>query len=185
MWNIRWRECGQISFHIVTIGNNISQCAFAHYFTFGNAEYFTWKTCKFMLLYLQKGGVIMADSKLRNLSTDIFAFRRVICPSARDICFASDMPAGVSGEYNITKTAGFNITFCASKIYHSVVDGISLKTNDYVRVWIHTQNFRKYLFHRQKLHLHFCIWSFFVYKYLSKNDKFILTNEKQCDKMVM
>ena len=83
----------------------------------------------------------------RNLSFSvIFAFRRVICPSARDICFASDMPAGVSGEYNITETPDFNITFCASKIYHSVVDGISLKTNDYVRVRIHTKKQQKYLF---------------------------------------
>ena len=40
------------------------------------------------------------------------------------------MPAGVSGEYNITETAGFNITFCASKIYPSIVDGISLKITD-------------------------------------------------------
>ena len=40
------------------------------------------------------------------------------------------MPAGVNGEYNITETIGFNITFCASKIYHSGVDGISLKTTD-------------------------------------------------------
>ena len=76
----------------------------------------------------------------------IFAFRRVICPSARDICFASDMPAGGSGENNITETTGFNITFCASKIYHSVVDGISLKTNDYVRVRIHTQNGKNIFF---------------------------------------
>ena len=34
---------------------------------------------------------------------------------ASDICFASDMPAGVRGEYNITETAGFNITFCIAK----------------------------------------------------------------------
>ena len=40
------------------------------------------------------------------------------------------MPAGVRGEYNITETAGFNITFCASKIYPSIVDGISLKITD-------------------------------------------------------
>ena len=31
------------------------------------------------------------------------------------ICFASDMPAGVRGEYNITETVGFNITFCVAK----------------------------------------------------------------------
>ena len=36
-------------------------------------------------------------------------------PLVRDICFASDMPAGVSGEYNITETIGFNITFCVAK----------------------------------------------------------------------
>ena len=36
-------------------------------------------------------------------------------PSVRDICFASDMPAGVRGEYNITETVGFNITFCVAK----------------------------------------------------------------------
>ena len=31
-------------------------------------------------------------------------------PSVRDICFASDMPAGVCGEYNITAFAKRNIT---------------------------------------------------------------------------
>ena len=36
-------------------------------------------------------------------------------PSVRDICFASDMPVGVRGEYNITETVGFNITFCVAK----------------------------------------------------------------------
>ena len=49
------------------------------------------------------------------------------------------------GEYNITETAGINITFSKRK-YHSVEDGISLKTNCYVRVRIHTQNWQKYLF---------------------------------------
>ncbi len=46
----------------------------------------------------------------RNLSFSvIFALLRVVCTSFGDICFASDMPAGVWGVYNITETAGFNI----------------------------------------------------------------------------
>ena len=57
-------------------------------------------------------------------------------PSVRDICFASDMPAGIRGEYNITLLQylaygevckAYHIL--RSKIYHSVEDGISLKTN--------------------------------------------------------
>ena len=54
----------------------------------------------------------------------------------RDIYFASDIPAGVRSEYNITKAEGFNITFYVSKIYHSVEDGISLKTSDFTEVQI-------------------------------------------------
>ena len=69
----------------------------------------------------------------------IFALRRAILLRSDIRLKPSDMPAGVRGEYNITETAGFNITFCASKIYHSGADGISLRTNDYVRVRIHTQ----------------------------------------------
>ena len=85
-----------------------------------------------------------APAKKRQVSTETCRFQlyspfgELYAPSVRDICFASDMPAGVRGEYNITKSEGFYITFCASKIYHSVEDGISLKTNDYVRVRIHT-----------------------------------------------
>ena len=70
LWNICFANVKGEFYFTLRRRSNISQCAIAHYFTFGNAEYFTWKTCKFMLLYLQKGGVIMADSKLRNLSTD-------------------------------------------------------------------------------------------------------------------
>ena len=60
--------------------------------------------------------------------------RRVILLRSDIRLTPSDMPAGVRGEYNITETAGFNITFCRSKIYHSVEDGISLKTNNFVSV---------------------------------------------------
>ena len=42
-------------------------------------------------------------------------YGELYAPSVRDICFASDMPAGVRGEYNITETVGFNITFCVAK----------------------------------------------------------------------
>ena len=42
-------------------------------------------------------------------------YGELYAPSVRDICFASDMPTGVRGEYNITETAGFNITFCKAK----------------------------------------------------------------------
>ena len=50
LWNIcsanvkySLRECGQISFHIATDGSNISQCAIAHYFTFGGRRIFHLK----------------------------------------------------------------------------------------------------------------------------------------------
>ena len=74
-------------------------------------------------------------TRKRQVSTETCRFQlyspygELYAPLVRDICFASDMPAGVSGEYNITKSEGFYITFCESKIYHSVEDGISLKTN--------------------------------------------------------
>ena len=42
-------------------------------------------------------------------------YGELYAPSVRDICFASDMPAGVRGEYNITKSEGFYITFCVAK----------------------------------------------------------------------
>jgi len=64
-------------------------------------------------------------------------YGELYAPSVRDICFASDMPAGVRGEYNIAETAGFNIAFAKQK-YHSVEDGISLKNVCDVRVQIHT-----------------------------------------------
>ena len=57
----------------------------------------------------------------RQVSTETCRFQlyspygELYAPSVRDICFASDMPAGVSGEYNITETVGFNITFCVAK----------------------------------------------------------------------
>ena len=82
----------------------------------------------------------------RNLSFSvIFALRRVICTFGARYCFAGDMPAGMRGEYNITETAGFNITFCTSKIYHSAADGISQKTNRFTRVRIHAQVDGKYV----------------------------------------
>ena len=65
------------------------------------------------------------------------------------ICFTSDMPAGVSGEYNITETAGFNIAFCASKIYHSVVDGISPKI--YPSIGLRENQWRGFLSKGQKV----------------------------------
>jgi len=63
----------------------------------------------------------------------IFALRRVILLrsdirlSPSDIRFAS-----FGGEYNITETAGFNITFSKRK-YHFVEDGISLNRDNFVK----------------------------------------------------
>ena len=61
------------------------------------------------------------EPRKRQVSTETCRFQlyspygELYAPSVRDICFASDMPASVRGEYNITKTAGFNITFCVAK----------------------------------------------------------------------
>ena len=60
-------------------------------------------------------------TRKRQVSTETCRFQlyspcgELYAPSVRDICFASDMPAGVRGEYNITETVGFNITFCVAK----------------------------------------------------------------------
>ena len=60
-------------------------------------------------------------ARKRQVSTETCRFQlyspygELYAPSVRDICFASDMPAGVRGEYNITETVGFNITFCVAK----------------------------------------------------------------------
>ncbi|MBQ7935541.1 MAG: hypothetical protein IJ333_04255, partial [Clostridia bacterium] len=75
----------------------------------------------------------------RQVSTETCRFQlyspygELYAPSVRDICFASDMPAGVRGEYNITETLGFNITFAMQK-YHSDEVGISLKTQKLQRL---------------------------------------------------
>ena len=65
-------------------------------------------------LDLGSSGVICAGSspvtrtRKRQVSTETCRFQlyspygELYAPSVRDICFASDMPAGVSGEYNIT-----------------------------------------------------------------------------------
>ena len=61
------------------------------------------------------------SARKRQASTETCRFQlyspygELYAPSVRDICFASDMPAGVRGEYNITETVGFNITFCVAK----------------------------------------------------------------------
>ena len=44
MWNIRWCECGQISFHVATARSNISQFPKEIISHSAGAEYFTWKT---------------------------------------------------------------------------------------------------------------------------------------------
>ena len=68
-----------------------------------------------------RGSSPFASTRKRQIPTGICRFQlyspcgELYAPSVRDICFASDMPAGVRGEYNITETAGFNITFCAAK----------------------------------------------------------------------
>ena len=62
-----------------------------------------------------------SSTRKRQVSTETCRFQlyspygELYAPSVRDICFASDMPAGVRGEYNITETVGFNITFCVAK----------------------------------------------------------------------
>ena len=64
---------------------------------------------------------LAVSARKRQVSTETCRFQlyspygELYAPSVRDICFASDMPAGVRGEYNITKTVGFNITFCVAK----------------------------------------------------------------------
>jgi len=61
------------------------------------------------------------SARKRQVSTETCRFQlyspygELYAPLVRDICFASDTPAGVRGEYNITETAGFNITFCVAK----------------------------------------------------------------------
>ena len=73
----------------------------------------------FSYLYLRT--VILLFRRKRQVSTETCRFQlyspygELYAPSVRDICFASDMPAGVRGEYNITETVGFNITFCVAK----------------------------------------------------------------------
>ena len=63
----------------------------------------------------------VARTRKRQVSVETCRFQlyspygELYAPSVRDICFASDMPAGVRGEYNITETVGFNITFCVAK----------------------------------------------------------------------
>ena len=65
--------------------------------------------------------VLSPAPKKRQVSTETCRFQlyspygELYALSVRDICFASDMPAGVRGEYNITETVGFNITFCVAK----------------------------------------------------------------------
>ncbi|MBQ4612312.1 MAG: hypothetical protein IJB26_02040, partial [Clostridia bacterium] len=62
-----------------------------------------------------------SPTRKRQVSTETCRFKlyspygELYAPSVRDICFASDMPAGVRDEYNITETVGFNITFCVAK----------------------------------------------------------------------
>ena len=63
-----------------------------------------------------------SSARKRQVSTEACRFQlyspygELYAPSVRDICFASDMPAGVRGEYNITETVGFNIT-----IAHAII----------------------------------------------------------------
>ena len=74
-----------------------------------------------------------APARKRQVSTETCRFQlyspygELYAPSVRDICFASDMPAGVRGEYNITLLQylaygevckAYHIL--RSKIYHSV-----------------------------------------------------------------
>ena len=72
--------------------------------------------CEFTLDYYNA-----TPTRKRQVSTETCRFQlyspygELYAPSVRDICFASDMPAGVRGEYNITETVGFNITFCVAK----------------------------------------------------------------------
>ena len=67
------------------------------------------------------GSTPVIPARKRQVSTETCRFQlyspygELYAPSVRDICFASDMPAGVRGEYNITETVGFNITFCVAK----------------------------------------------------------------------
>ena len=85
------------------------------------------------------GSSPVVPTRKRQVSTETCRFQlyspfgELYAPSVRDICFASDMPAGVRGEYfsaryillrrmtvlctllNITEIAGFNITFCIAK----------------------------------------------------------------------
>jgi hypothetical protein len=69
----------------------------------------------------QAGKSFHLHHEKRQVSTETCRFQlyspygELYAPSVRDICFASDMPAGVRGEYNITETVGFNITFCVAK----------------------------------------------------------------------
>ena len=72
-------------------------------------------------LLVQVKSVMNTRTRKRQVSTETCRFQlyspygELYAPSVRDICFASDMPAGVRGEYNITETVGFNITFCVAK----------------------------------------------------------------------
>ena len=49
VWNALRRVRGFISFHIATIGSNISQFLQENYFTYANTEYFAWKYRKFVI----------------------------------------------------------------------------------------------------------------------------------------
>ena len=78
-----------------------------------------WKSCNGQKPF--EGSNPSFSARKRQVSTETCRFQlyspygELYAPSVRDICFASDMPAGVRGEYNITETVGFNITFCVAK----------------------------------------------------------------------
>ena len=95
---------------------------------FSNESGFSFCIIKFSLFNIHHSFSVKDDCVSDRLFQLYSPYGELYAPSVRDICFASDMPAGVRGEYNITETAGFNITFCTGKIFHSVEDGISLKS---------------------------------------------------------